>query len=350
MKVLQVIDTLKIGGAERMTVLISNLLSTNGNDVTILILVEKGELITTLNDNIPVFYLNRKKRFSIKKLKQMANILDAFDIVHVHLKHNFRYASLVSKYFSKQRHKLIFHDHSHYYGVSKLSLRMFKDYLFKSVFKPDYYIGVNEDNCNWAKYKLKLPNENIHLLENTVKKEVVESKVVNRKGIVVVSNISRVKNIEFAIKLSHVLGKSLTIYGQIRDEAYFEELKHLIEKLKYAHKVKFEHHCNNIQSQLYKYEFAVHTSYKETGPLVLIEYLAQGLPFIAHATGQVYDILKDKLPQFFVSDFNLNSWLVKINNPNPISDELLEQTYNAYFSSDNYLKQCLKIYQSILNS
>ncbi|WP_299116147.1 glycosyltransferase [uncultured Winogradskyella sp.] len=350
MKVLQVIDTLKVGGAEHITVLLSNLLYERKVDAAVLILVEKGELCGLLNTKIPVFFLERKRRFDKKKLKEVSQLIDEYDLVHIHLKHNFRYVSLASRYFSKQNHKLIFHDHSHYFGVSKLSARSVKDKLFQSVFKPDYFIGVSQSNCIWARERLRLPEGKIFLLENTIAKQNVDEKQAIKRGIVIVSNISRVKNIDYAIRLAKHLNERLTIFGKIRDEDYFNELEELVSQLDYGEHVKFVHDCNNIQPELYNYKYAIHTSHQETGPLVLIEYLAQGLPFLAFATGQVFKTIKSELPQCFISKFNLESWSLKVKELDKLSSTSLEQVYSDYFSSNNYINRCLSIYQKVINS
>ncbi len=168
MRVLQVIDTLNAGGAERMVVLLSNLLFENGIDVTVMILVEDGSLVSGLNSGIPVLRLHRKTRFEKGKMQEYNEILKEFTIVHTHLKHNYRYTRIVASRYGLKGTKLIFHDHSHNLVTKKLSSKYAKDLLFKNVLKPRFYIGVSMENCRWSQQKLGVNKEHCYLLENVV--------------------------------------------------------------------------------------------------------------------------------------------------------------------------------------
>lgn len=350
MKVLQVIDTLNVGGAERILVMLANLLHQNKADISVMLLVHDGDLISELNPNIPVFRLERTKRFDTSKMQQYSKVMSDFDIVHVHLKHNYRYTQLVAKLYKISKPRIVFHDHSHNLGVSKYSVKYIKDSLFKSILKPKYYIGVNQENCYWANTYLRVKKENCYLLENVIDKQVADAKTDKREGLVVVSNITKVKHLEFAIQLAKSLNEPLTIYGKINDRQYFETLKKLIIKLEITQKIHFISNCSNIQQELYKYKCAIHTSLKETGPLVLIEYLAHNVPFLATNTGQVFNVLSNELPEFFVDTFDIASWKQKLKRLEDVTDERMEKAYQNHFSTEKYINKCLKIYQHIQSS
>ncbi len=350
MKVLQVIDALDVGGAERILVMLSNLLYKNGQDVTVLVLTRKGELAAQLHPDIKILELNRTKRFDKVKMKELGEIMTKFQIVHAHLKHNFRYVALVKKRFGIKGLKIVFHDHSHNLGVSKLSAKYAKDWLFKNMLKPKYYIGVSPENCAWAQNDLGVNEERCFLLENVVEREQISEKNRNRQGMVVVSNITPVKNIAFAVQLAKRLNDTLTVYGRVNDPVYFEELQDEIAKLNMTKKVLFIHDCNNVQRELYNYKIGIHTSHKETGPLVLIEFMAQGLPFVSHATGAVFEKLREVLPLAFVTGFDEEIWVRNISEMQQFPSSTIEKLYLEHYSSKNYYDQCLAIYQTILRS
>jgi len=350
MKVLQVIDTLKVGGAERVLVTLTNLLFEGKVDVSVLIISEDGGLVKDINSDIPIIRLKRTKRFDRSKMKEFSQILSNYDIIHTHLKHNFRYTSIVAKIFNKHHVKIILHDHSHYDSVSKLSLKYLKDSLFKNILKPKYYIGVSTYNCDWAKKELLVNEKNFFLLENIIKKKAVNKTNHKKKGMVLVSNITPIKNIEFALEIVKKLKEKLTVYGRVIDEEYFKMLHQKIKQYEIEDQVVFISDCNEVQQELYQYKYAIHTSFKETGPLVLIEYLAQSLPFLSFNSGQVYNKINDQLPQFFIDNYHTEKWLNKINNLSSVPEETISKTYKNNFSSEEYLKKCLKIYKNILNS
>lgn len=351
MKILQVIDTLDVGGAERMLVTLTNLLYRKGVSVSIMILVRSGNLRQELDEGIVVYELHRNKRYENGKMKQFASILSQFDIIHTHLKHNYRYTALSAKRFGITIPKLIFHDHSHTLMTTKWSLKYLKDSLFKSILKPKHYIGVSQANCDWAVSYLKLMPSQCYLLPNVIEKQtIVPQEDTLRKGLVMVGNISRIKHIEFAIRLTHQLNMPLTIYGRIKDVIYYKELMALIMELGLEEKITFIHDCNDIQRELHAYQYGIHTALKETGPLVLIEYLAQGLPFVSSASGQVYETLKKELPECFMDSYDMEAWIHQLTALHNLDKNRLEVLYNQYFSSNEYVKQCLSIYQNIQNS
>jgi glycosyltransferase involved in cell wall biosynthesis len=102
---------------------------------------------------------------------------------------------------------------------------------------------------------------------------------------------------------------------------------------------------------------AIHTSLSETGPLVLLEYMANGLPFVTSNTGEVVDQIRDELPDLIVSTFNEEDWIEKIialENEIQINGQFinrkLKELFNKKFSPEKYIEQCLKIYQNVLTS
>jgi len=349
MKVLQVIDALNVGGAEKIVVNLSNLLYNTGLDVSILLLVKDGELLQSVHPKIKIYRLERDQKFSIRKMKQTSLIIKKYDIVHVHLKHNYRYLKIISFLFAEK--KIILHDHSHLQHIKKSFSRKLKDSFFKNILKPDYYIGVSSEICLWAENVIKIKKNRIFKLTNTVTREdTTNTKNDKKECLVLVSNITRVKNISFALKIVKITGLNLTIYGKIYDQEYMDELVREINQLGIQEKVKVISNIINIQKILPKYKFALHTSKKETGPLAIIEYLAQGVPFLSYDTGEVINTIKKDLPEFIMNTFDEKIWadtIIKVINT---SSKKIETVYLKHFNPKKYTNQCLEIYKIVKNS
>lgn len=341
MKVLQVIDQLGVGGAERVVIDLSNILHNNSINVSFLVLLRKTNQDILLNKNIPKFYLKRKSKFSVKYLFRLSKILKNYDIIHVHMRHTFRYVQLASKLFGINS-KVILHDHS-----SKTNIEFNVPFLLNSFLKPKYYISVSNELTNWCKNKLKLNNSNnIFLLSNIVVKQIV-NEPVNRNGWVVVGNIKPSKNQLFAVNLAAKCNKKLTIIGKIQDQKYYDRITEVIKVNKQEQKINFIHNENNTQQLMNQFELGLMTSTSESGPLVLIEYLAQSLPFMSYNTGEVSSILSNNIPEFFINSFDLALWKSKIDNL-PENKIDFDSLYNTYFSPENYSKKCIAIYEKIL--
>lgn len=338
-KVLQVIDRLEVGGAERVFVDLTNLLYENGTDVSALFLLESGRLAADLDSRVRGYELDRKSKFSLSAARKAAAIIKSFDVVHCHSRHVYRYVRLIQKVFNINA-KIILHDHFGSIKVDKNVPSGFRGFL-----KPHYYIGVSRELTEWARRELNLEQNKIFLLENIVRKQKTLEHS-EKGGIVLVSNIKPLKNQRFVFELLSEISEPLTLIGGVQDEDYFLQLKKLTEK---QNNVSFLTRVHNVQPELNRFRLGLHTSKSETGPLVLIEYLAQGLPFLAYSTGEVAQILHPYFPQYFIDNFDKEKWIERINFlliEKPDKRKMAE-VFDCHFGSRNYSEKCLKIYANI---
>ena len=215
MKVLQVIDQLGVGGAEKVAIDMTNLLSHSSVNISFLVLNSKTSQDAFLNENIPRFYLNRKSKFQVNCLFKLLSILKNYEIIHVHMRHTFLYVQFVAKMF-KINSKVILHDH--FGGINTNDQVPF---LLDSFLKPAYYIGVSRQLTDWSKNRLKLDSDStIFSLNNIVNRQKVQPSTV-RNGWILVGNIKPIKNQLFAINLAAQCNKHLTIVGKIQDQKYY---------------------------------------------------------------------------------------------------------------------------------
>ena len=340
---MQVIDRLEVGGAERVFLDLNVLLRNEGVIVDVLTISGKGEWYKQIDKRCVLYFLNRNRKFSIIKLRECANICSSYDIVHVHMRYTYSYIRLVQFLF-RCKFKLVFQDH--FGDIDKnqkvpIGLRL--------IFRPEYYIGVSESLEIWALKTLNLPRSRVWTLRNTIipTKKVILSNLARDNRIIMVSNIRRTKNIEFAIDLALKYNFSLDIYGNIVDCEYAKTLR---EKIKNSGNVNIISGVGEIQPLLINYEMAIHSAESESGPLVLMEYLANGIPFLAYGTGEIYAILRSKTPEFFMSNFSFEDWYkrMEVLRCSEWKPELLKELFNNNFGPEIYIKKCLRIYQEIL--
>ena len=350
LKILQVIDRLDAGGAERVMVDLSNILLRKGHQVTTMAILDHGDLSSDLDDKISKLDLNRTGRFSFSHMRRLSKEAKKNDIVHVHMRHNLKYVWLVKTLFPFKA-KIIFHDH---YG--KINVDQSVSSSLKWALRQVVYIGVSKQLADWAKDKAGLQTGKVFHLSNIIIRKEVNNPAKQPNEcikLVLVSNIRKEKNIEFAIKIAKNLSKnnkvSLTIYGQMVDQDYYKQLETIIIDLGIPDRVKFIDDCVDIQPELHQYDLALHTAKSETGPLVLIEYLCQGLPFISFRTGEVIEQLKDDLPDFIMDDFEVEAWAERIERIQSLDMAAgLIDLYRKYYSAENYYQQCMKIYEKSL--
>jgi glycosyltransferase involved in cell wall biosynthesis len=340
MKVLQVIDRLNIGGAERVFVNLTKLLVGKGILVDALLFQSGYPLESEISRNSRVHILNRKNKYSLLKLYKAHRICSHYDIVHVHMRHCFAYIKLAQRLFGG-RYKIILHDHYGDIEIDKTILLRLK------VLKPEYYIGVSNTLLKWGIYDLKMQPSHAFLLGNTIQPQNGHyASARPAKKAILVSNLRPTKNIEFAIKLFKETGWELDIYGNKADEHYYQKLTELIGT---TDKIRIISNVTDLSSVYDQYTIAIHCSRSETGPLVLLEYLAYGVPFIAYKTGEVAEIVSKELPQLFMDSFEPNEWKKRIEEI--IEMKALPQKqkaiFNKYFSPDAYVQKCLEIYRCV---
>jgi glycosyltransferase involved in cell wall biosynthesis len=344
MKVLHVIDSLCIGGAERVFLDITKLLADKGLEVGILLFYQGSPLQGEIDKKIKVHILNRQKKYSLKKMYEANSICSEYDIVHVHMRYCYTYIRL-SQILFRGKYKLICHDH---FGDIELNSTVPQG--MKYIFKPRYYIGVSSSLVNWALNNAAIKKENVFLLRNTI---IPDSRInylppENSHKAFITANLRRTKNIEFAFELSSAADINITVYGNRGDDAYYKEISDLMETNKKVDIIEGVSDFSNIYSQ---YALAIHCARSESGPLVLMEYLAYGIPFIAYKTGEVAHTIYYDLPLHFMDNFEVEEWVQRIcelKKQNGFA-EIFKKIFEKYFSPGKYINDCLKIYSSILN-
>ncbi|WP_138434677.1 glycosyltransferase [Winogradskyella algicola] len=353
MRIVQVIDRLEVGGAERVLVDLTNLLHESEYNVSVICLLQEGQLDAQLASEIPITYIRRKHKFNPIYLFKLYKELVKYDIIHIHLRQVLRYVSLLFYFTRLNNNKvIIFHDH-----FGKIAQNKSISYSLKlAIKKCTAYIGVSRELVSWAK-ETRL-NANIYKLANVIRKK--ETRVNSLRShndnieVVAVGNFRPQKNYEYLLDVikDSPSNYNFTIYGQSVDNAYFEKIKAQIEKFNIVDKVTIITDCKDIKTQLHKYDIGIHTAKSETGPLVAIEYLSENLPFIAYNTGEVADKIKFDFQEFIQNDFEVTNWLKQMDNLVKTKKEMeikIELFYNQNFSEESYLKSCISIYQELLN-
>lgn len=338
MKILQVIDTLCVGGAERVFVDMCNILHENNHNVTALLLLTKnGELASQLQ--VPFIKLDRKNKWSICKMYRCYKIIKQYNIIHCHFRHVYKYISIVNLIFNCKS-KIILQDH---YGSIDIDEEI--PFLLDSLLKPSYYIGVSNTLRNWSIKNLKIAEGNVFLLPNIVRRKTYGEANQNEVDFILVSNIKAIKNNLFAVELCQFLNKTLLLVGQIQDKEYYSRIQPKLDD-----KISISTLILDSQEICRKAKFGLHTSKSESGPLVLIEYLAQGLPFLSYETGEVAAILKPHFPEYFIDNFVMQEWQNKLDKIIKLEVDYskMNTVFEHYFGEVQYYKKLENIYACIL--
>lgn len=352
--IVHVIDQLNIGGTENVLVTLCNVLSRHGHNVTVITTVTTGPLAAQLDKNIQLLNIARKSKWDVGAMYRLTNTLKSFDVIHVHSSYNLRYLFLAVKVFFLRK-PIFFHEH---FGDIEIDASV--KWHHKFIYPKTIMICVSSKIYEWAAGNLHIDKRRLFVLPNIVLKKEGLPAGKPKGGVLellIVSNIRPTKNLEFAIELLNVLKQQqpcrLTIIGQRNDEVYYQKIISLINEYGLGDAVEMLHSISAIQPVLYNYDIAIHTAKSESGPLVLIEYLSQNMPFITYNTGETVLQIKSELPGCIVASFEVNEWVAAINNLQATNQQALaaklEQVYQSKFSAEAYYRQCIDIYNKGLS-
>ena len=344
-RVLHVIDTLDIGGAEKITVLLLNLFSEKGHTTGLATILDSGRLSGKINKDVKHISLKRRSKWSIKTARIFMKLASNYDIIHIHLRHNLKWV-LFWSILLRKKINIIFHDHSN--TVLKFNLLFLLHQCKVSHIIVNQALHIKQSQTSPFKPRS-------YLLENIINKIPARGKYRNNSdtlSIVIVSNLRRIKNVEFAIKLANYIADekkvTLDIYYSHYEKEYSEKIYDLIDNE--GSQLRINLIKDEIEPQLFfnEYDLAFHPSFHESGPLNILEYMAHGLPFLSYNTGQSIKLIQQKFPEFIVNSFKIEEWICKLeiilNNGRLYYNSSLINIFKQHISLDNYYSECKKIY------
>ena len=288
MRVLQLIDSLQTGGAERVAVNIANALVSKIELSYLCVTRAEGLLKESIDTQVKYLFLNKKKTIDFKAIKKLNNFVknNGIDIIHAHST-SFFLATII-KTFNKNI-KIVWHDH---YGNSAFleqrSYRMLKkcSRYFSIIY------SVNAALQDWASIHLNckkvsyLPN--FAVVNKTKAKTTLNG--VQNKRIIHLANLRAQKDHftlfrgfsevrkQYPDWTLHCVGKD---FKDTYSNTLFQEIKALqLEKHVFVYGSK-----PDISNILCQSNIAVLSSKSEGLPIALLEYGLASLPTLATDVG-----------------------------------------------------------------
>ncbi len=356
MRILHVISNLEVGGAEKMVVTIANASIKAGHEVGVCLLVSGGPLMDQLDKRVTLYQLQRSWRLDWNALKTFATLARQYDLLHVHLKHNLKYVYVADLIFGLKMPVLL-HDHSAEVlieGVPKTNLPFF----IVRWLRKQHYLAVSEQLMHWAIVNFKLNPARARWLGNAIECQPVPEVSREKSEVIkllLVSNFRRIKNIEFAVDLVAEMVKrnlpvTLDIVGKPLDKPYYHEVVHKIQVLKLTDRITIRQDVSEVSKIIPEYTLGIHCSRAETGPLVLLEFMCGGLPFISANCGEVSVAVKNSFPEFIMKEFDVEVWvdqLVSLAQNLKKYEGVLRSFVETEYSPNRYNMKVNEFYKAI---
>ncbi len=319
MKILQLINSLQTGGAEKLLLESIPLFNQNEDisvDLAILNNAKAPFLKQLQKDNsLQIFILSKKNPYNPIHIIKIISLLKRYDIVHVHLFPSLYWASL-AKLFSFSKTKLIYTEHNT--SNRRRNKLVFKilDKLIYSLYSkiitisPDVEKGIKGHlNFKEQKFELIQNGVNIKNIKNEtpyLKHELTEEISENNKILVQVSSFTSQKDQETLIKSLQLLNSDIVLL-LIGDGPLKASCKKLVEGLQLTDRVFFLGIRMDVPKILKTADIVILSSHYEGLSLASIEGLASGKPFIASDVPGLKDIVKGAGLLFPDKDFKMLS-------------------------------------------
>lgn len=301
--ILHVIDSLALGGAERVLVEIANATDSNRYRVGVCVTRSDLTLASALDPQVTVFSLDRHRRFELDKVRHLEKFCrqEQVDLLHVHMRSSFLFISTMKLMGFLRGIPVIFLEQD---GDIEINHRFPLALRLAVWFFQPFFVGVHPELTN-AAIRAGLTPERAFIISNTIRfsdyrlpEKISIEKLIGRSTQspvgVMVANIRPTKNHYFLFDaLAELRAEPWTmlLVGGATIPEYLEACLRRVAELGLSEKVIFLGAFAQVPQLLRSVDFGVLTSKSESGPLALLEYVASGLPFASTRVGLVGNTL-----------------------------------------------------------
>jgi len=317
MRIVQVIDSLDLGGAEKMAVNYANALLNKIEFSGLVATRAEGNLKIELDEKVSYLFLNRKRIIDFGAVLRLKKYCKENNIDFIQAHGTSYFIAIVVKLIYPKV-KIVWHEHfgaRHSEHINKNILLLFCSYFFKGI------VVVNKSLEEWCKLNLRC--NNIILLNNfTLNKVEIPSTILKGfegKKIVCIANLKYPKNHSFLIEIAHQLLKkypdwSFHLIGKDFFDDYSNQLKAQIRDYNLIDSVFIYGSKNDVFNILKQSDIAILTSTSEGMPVSVIEYGLMKKPVVLTKVGEIPFIIKDGIEGFLVDVNDLDLFHEKLTN------------------------------------
>ena len=288
MKILQLIDTLQLGGAERMAVNIANVLSEQNLENLLVVTRANGPLVEFLPTKTIYFQLQKKSSFDFISFYKLLNFIKKEKPTVLHAHSTSIYWGVLIKLFYPSL-KLIWHDHN---GNRPLE----NNYSIKKISKNiDGVILVSQPLLDWA--STGIPKVKLILIRNFPFLNIKYSTSKKYFVILHLANLRHQKDHLTLIEAIRILKTKindpfqLICAGSDLNDDYSLKLKHKVKAYNLENIITFNGAVKNISSLLEQASLGVLSSQSEGLPVSLLEYGLAALPVVVTDVGQCAEVV-----------------------------------------------------------
>ncbi|XCF07759.1 glycosyltransferase [Tamlana crocina] len=360
MRILQLIDSLDAGGAERVAVNLANALVPKVEKSFLCTTRREGLLKESILSDVKYLFLKKKKTIDFSATQKLHRFIKKhrIQIIHAHST-SFFLATIVK--FLNPKIVVVWHDH---YGNSEF-LQNREDKVLKWCSK--YFahtFSVNRPLENWAKQKLKL--KNVTNLPNfavaDTKLKLTQLKGEDGKRIICLANLRPQKDHFTLIEaFDEVLKENpewtLHCIGKDFKDDYSKSIQQKMKAYGVENSVFFYGSKPDVSHILSQCEIGVLSSKSEGLPIALLEYGLSSLAVVATKVGECGNVVLHEANGLLVTSSNSKELANAIRSciQNQELRTIFASEFNkhveGHYSEKVQIQTILKVYkQSLTNS
>ncbi len=308
MRIIQVIDSLETGGAERIAVNYANALAKRIEFSGLVPTRAEGSLRNQVEANVNYYFIEKRRTLDLRAVSRLRDYCRKNRIDYIHA-HSTSYFLAILVKFTYPKIKIIWHDHngnSEFLEVREKMPLNFASFCFRGI------VVVNTMLKDWAERAL-FCREVIYVPNfiNTTETEIESTKLkgISGKRILSVANLREQKDhfmlLDVALKLRethpdwtfHLVGKDFY-------DNYSQKVKDFIAANDLGSTVFIYGSRNDVGSIIRQSDIAILTSKSEGLPVALLEYGINKKPVVVTRVGEVPVIIEDGKNGFIIETGN----------------------------------------------
>lgn len=358
MRVLQLIDSLEAGGAERVAVNIANSLAAKMERSYLCTTRKEGPLKASINNDVGYLFLNKQGVLDVQAIAKLSRFIksEGIAIIHAHST-SFFLATLVK--LRCPNVKIIWHDH---YGSSEFLKDRPKNILTFCSRYFSHCIAVNSTLKEWATNQFKKVPASV--LPNFAVQQCLKPQTqlhgIPGKRILHLANLRPQKDHitllnAFKLMVAACPEWSLHLVGKDFEDDYAKKVKRTIIELGLSSCVFIYGSRTDSDAIIKQSDIGVLSSESEGLPLALLEYGLHALPVVTTNVGDCERVIQNEITGLLVpskSEIALSEALVTL-----VQNESLRLQYannlhshiNTHFSEDAVISQLVSIYNRSLS-
>lgn len=352
MRILQIIDSLDIGGAEKMAINYANSLAKTIEFSGLVATRKEGNLKNQINQNVHYLFLNRKSTLDFKAIIRLKKYCKNHKINYLQAhSSSFFTAFLVKLLYPKI--KIIWHDHnglSEFLSTRKSVALKIASYFFEGI------VVVNYQLKNWAERTLNCKNiiylANFTTLNQNEQKETYLNGIQGKR-ILCLANLRFQKNHFLLLEVAQKLMKSnpdwtFHLVGKDFNDDYAAKVKNEIVAKDLSQNVFVYGSKSDTQHCINQSEIAILTSQSEGLPVALLEYGLNSKPVVSTEVGEIPLIIKHGENGFIVPKFDADAFFLSLKKLIE-NEELREKIGQELYKTINTNNSEQAVIKSYLN-